>query len=99
MQFPSSVKKQLTDQIKKRVGESEFADRLINIATQIEHDFQGDEQERLLALVSETIDRHLKIRENTQRAHAALKQLEADQNDLLKLFEMITIRPDSETLH
>ena len=93
------MRKQLTHQIRESAGESEFANRLIEIATQIEREFHGDEQKRLLALVSETLDRHLKIRENSQRANAALKKLEADQQALLKLFEMIAIRPDSETLH
>jgi hypothetical protein len=93
------VRKQLAHQIRKSIGESEFANRLIEIAAQIERDFQGDEQTRLLELVRETLDRHLEVRENSKRAHVALKRLESDQKALLKLFNMIAKRPQNETLH
>lgn len=93
------MRKELTLQIRKLSGHSEFANRLVDLATQIEKTFQGDEQVRLLELVRETLDHHIQIRDNTRRARAALKQIEADHQTLLKLFEKITIRPSNETLH
>jgi hypothetical protein len=90
---------QLKDQIRKHANGSDFANRLIEIATRIERDFRGQEQERLLELVRETLDRHIEIRENTQRARKALQRLQADQQALLQLFDLIAGRPESETLH
>jgi hypothetical protein len=78
---------------------SEFADRMTDIATQIERDFQGEERERLLELFHETLERHVEIEENTRRAREALEQLQVDQRTLLQLFEFITAAPDRETLH
>jgi hypothetical protein len=79
--------------------ESEFANRLTKIATQIERDFDGDERSRLLELVHETLERHVEIQENTRRAREALVQLQSDQRTLLQLFEFITAQPERETLH
>ena len=79
--------------------ESEFAERLTEIANQIERDFDGDERSQLLELVNETLERHVEIQENTRRAREALAQLQSDQRTLLQLFEFITARPERETLH
>ena len=87
------MRAELTDRIRKHAGESDFANRLIEIATQIEQDFRGEEQERLLELVRETLDRHVEIRDNTQRARVALQRLQADQQALLQLFDFIVDRP------
>ena len=76
-----------------------FADRMTDIATQIERDFEGEEREQLLELVHETLERHVEIEENSRRAREALEQLQADQRALLQLFEFITAVPDRETLH
>jgi hypothetical protein len=93
------MRKELTKEIRKLSGESEFADRLIEITNQIEVNFQGDEKKRLLDLVHETLQRHLDIRQNTRRAHAALNQLEADHKTLLEFFDKIANTRGSETLH
>lgn len=93
------MQKELAKEIIKHAGESEFSNRLIEITKQIEREFQGDEQKHLLELVRETLNRHIEIRDNTRRAHVALKQLEADQQALLQLFSMITSCPETETLH
>jgi hypothetical protein len=90
---------QLKDKIRKHANESDFANRLIKIATQIERDFRGQEQERLLELVGETLDRHIEVRKNTQRARKALQRLQADQQALLQLFDLIAGRPETETVH
>lgn len=78
---------------------SEFSERLLSIASQIEREFDGIERTRLLRLVNETIERHIEIRDNTRRAREALAQLEEDQRTLLQLFEFITARPEAETVH
>jgi hypothetical protein len=90
---------QLKDKIRKHANESDFANRLIEIATQIERDFRGQEQERLLELVGETLDRHIEVRKNTQRARKAIQRLQADQQALLQLFDLIAGRPETETVH
>jgi hypothetical protein len=89
----------LKDRILEQVDRSDFAGRLIVIAKQIERDFDGAERERLLSLVQETLDRHVGIRENTRRARETLEQLHKEQQTLLQLFEFITARPESQTLH
>jgi hypothetical protein len=76
-----------------------FADRITDIATQIERDFEGDERERLLELLHETLERHVEIEENARRAREALEQLQTDQRTLLQLFEFITAVPDRGRLH
>jgi len=89
----------LKKQIRTYADPSGFADRLLAIATQIERDFDGRERRRLLELVSETLERHVAIRENTRLARESLDQLQADQQALLQLFDFISARPESETMH
>ena len=93
------MSRELKDQIRSRAEQSEFADRLLEIATQIERNFDGRERKRLLELVQETLERHVTIRENTRRAREALDQLMVDQQTLLQLFEFISASPESETMH
>ena len=93
------MQRDLIDRIRRHAGRSDFANRLLEIATQIERDVRGEEQERLLGLVGETLNRHIEIRESTHRAHKALRKLEADQRDLLQLFDFIVSRPQTETVH
>ena len=91
--------RELKQRINERADRTDFSDRLLDIANQIERDFDGLERERLLALVHETLERHVEIRENTRRAREALEQLHKDQQTLLQLFEFITARPERETVH
>lgn len=93
------MSRELKDPIRSRTKQSEFADRLLEIATRIERDFEGRERRRLLELVHETLERDVAIRENTQRARESLSQLVADQQTLLQLFEFISANPESETVH
>lgn len=93
------MSKEIKNRIRQRADASDFANRLLEIAGHIERDFDGRERERLLELVRETLDRHVEIRESTRRARAALDKLQTDQQTLLQLFDFITARPESETLH
>jgi hypothetical protein len=93
------MSKNLKKRIRERAENSDFSIRLLEIATQIERDFDGSERTRLLDLVQETLDRHVDIRENTRRAREALEQLQSDQRALLRLFDFITARPERATVH
>ena len=76
-----------------------FAERLLEGVATIEREFDGEQRERLLALVDETFERHLRIRQNTARAQISLDQLRADQERLFGLLRLILSRPGSGTLH
>jgi hypothetical protein len=89
----------LEERIRARAVRTEFGDRLLEIAKQIESDFNGPEREKLLDMVEEALDRHLEIREAAERTHGALEKLRSDQHKLLRLFDFITANPDSETVH
>jgi hypothetical protein len=89
----------LKQRIRERADQSDFADRLLEIATRIERDFDGRERERLLDLVHETLERYVEIRENSRRAREALEQLQSDHRTLLRLFDFITARPERSTIH
>jgi hypothetical protein len=97
--LPGAMSKGLKKKIRERAEKSDFANQLLGIATRIERDFDGQERERLLDLVHETLDRHVEIREMTRRAREALEQLQSDQRTLLRLFDFITARPERETIH
>ena len=93
------MSKEIKNRIRQRADASDFSNRLLEIAGHIERDFDGRERERLLELVRETLNRHVEIRASTRRARAALDKLQSDQQTLLQLFDFITARPESETLH
>jgi len=93
------MKRNLEEQIRARADRTEFGDRLLEIAKQIESDFEGRERERLLDMVEEALDRHVEIREAAERARRALEKLHSDQHTLLRLFDFITANPDRETAH
>ena len=77
-----------------------FADRLLEGVRRIESDFDGGERERLLSLVSETLDRHLEIRQSSARARRALAQLKADQERIVQLLRLLAAAPGGDrTLH
>jgi len=89
----------LEERIRTHADRTEFRDRLLEIVKQIESDFKGRERERLLNMVEETLDRHVEIREASERARGALEKLRTDQHALLRLFDFITASPDRETVH
>jgi hypothetical protein len=93
------MKRNLEERIRARSVQTEFGDRLLEIAKQIESDFIGPEREKLLDTVEEALDRHVEIREATEKAHGALEKLRSDQHALLRLFDFITANPDRETVH
>ena len=82
MHWLCAMSKGLKKRIRERAEKSDFLNRLLEIATQIERDFDGKERDRLLGLVQETLDRHVEIRENTRKAREALEQLQSDQRAL-----------------
>jgi hypothetical protein len=73
--------------------------RLLELIDQIDMGFDGESRDRLLELAEDTFDRHLELREHTQRARKSLEQLRADQRRLLKILERLTTRPEGEPLH
>jgi hypothetical protein len=93
------MKRTLEERIRTRGDRTEFGDRLLEIAKQIESDFKGPERERLLDMVEEALDRHVEIREATEKTQGALEKLRSDQHTLLRLFDFITANPDRETIH
>jgi hypothetical protein len=93
------MSRDLKDQIRRQAESSDFGDRLLTIATQIERDFEGRERRRLLELVHETLERHVEIRENTRLARKSLVQLVEAQQELLQLFDFIAANPETETMH
>ncbi len=97
--LPGAMSKERKKKIRERAETSDFANQLLGLATRIERDFDGQERERLLDLVHETLDRHVEIREKTREAREALEQLQSDQRTLVRLFDFITARPERATLH
>jgi hypothetical protein len=85
--------------LRARSDRTEFGRRLLEIAEQVETGFEGQERERLRALVAEALDRHFEIRETAERTRRALAKLRSDQHTLLRLFDFITASPDRETVH
>jgi hypothetical protein len=93
------MRRNLEERIRARTDRTEFGDRLLKIAKQIESDFHGRERERLLGMVEEALDRHVEISEASERTRGALEKLRSDQYKLLRLFDFITADPDRETVH
>ena len=91
--------RKLEEQLWARADRSEFGKRLLEISKQVERDFEGQERERLRALVAEALERHFEIRETAKRTRVALDKLRSDQHTLLRLFDFITASPDRETVH
>ena len=89
----------LEERLRARADRTEFGKLLLEIAKQIECDFEGQERDRLRALVAEALDRHFEIRETAERTREALDKLRSDQHTLLRLFDFITTNPDRETVH
>jgi hypothetical protein len=97
----------VSEKLKRRIREhgrrdrrdSFFAKQLLDLTERIEREFEGNEQERLLALAQDAFDRHLQLRDQTQGVRETLAGLQADQRRLLELFELVEARPDGEPLH
>jgi len=94
-----AMMRNLKERIRTRADRSKFGDRLLEISEQIESGFEGSERERLLDMVDEALDRHVEIREASERTRGALEKLRSDQQTLLRLFDFITANPDREILH
>jgi len=93
------LKKRLRAQREQEGSAGNFAERLLEGVATIEREFDGEQRERLLALVDETFERHLEIRQNTARARVALEQLRADHEQLFGLLRLIVTPPGSGALH
>lgn len=97
----------MSEKLKKRLrahrehegSNGAFAERLLEGVATIEREFDGEQRERLLALVDETFERHLQIRQNAARARISLERLRADQERLFELLKLIMARPGSSALH
>jgi len=93
------LKMRLRSHGEREGSEGAFAERLLESVATIEREFEGEQRERLLALVDETFERHLQIRRNTARARSALEQLRASHRELFGLLKLIVTPPGSGTLH
>jgi hypothetical protein len=93
------LKKRLRAHREQEGTDGAFAERLLEGVATIEREFDGEQRDRLLALVDETFERHLQIRQNTARAQIALEQLRANQERLFGLLKLILTPPGSGTLH
>jgi hypothetical protein len=93
------LKRRLQAHREQEGADGAFADRLLEGVATIEREFVGEQRDRLLALVDETFERHLQIRQNTARAQIALEQLRANQERLFELLKLIVTPPGNGTLH
>jgi hypothetical protein len=93
------LKKRLRAHREQESTDRAFAERLLEGVETIEREFDGEQRDRLLALVDETFERHLQIRRNTARAQLALEQLHGNQERLFGLLKLILAQPGSGTLH
>jgi hypothetical protein len=93
------LKKRLRAHREQEGTDGAFAERLLEGVATIEREFDGEQRDRLLALVDETFERHLQIRQNTARAQIALEHLRANQERLFGLLKLILTPPGSGTLH
>jgi len=93
------LKQRLRTHREQEGGDGAFAERLLEGVATIEREFDGEQRDRLLALVDETFERHLQIRQNTARARIALEQLHGNQERLLGLLKLILTPSRSGTLH
>lgn len=97
----------VSDKLKRRLrahreregADGTFAERLLEGVATIEREFDGEQRDRLLALVNEAFERHLQIRRNTTRVRTAVEQLRADQERLFALLKLIMTPPGSGSLH
>jgi len=93
------LKRRLRAQREQEDTDGAFAERLLEGVATIEREFDGAQRDQLLALVDETFERHLQIRQNTARAQIALEQLRANQERLCGLLKLVLAPPGSGTLH
>jgi hypothetical protein len=93
------LKKRLRAHREQEGKEGAFAERLLTGVATIEREFDGEQRDRLLALVDETFERHLQIRRNTAQAQIALEQLRVNQERLFGLLKLILTPPTGGTFH
>jgi hypothetical protein len=95
----NDLKQRLREYESDELGDPHFVDRLIELTDKIDRSFDGDVRRKLLELAEDTFERHLELREHTQRARRNLEQLRADQKRLIAILERLTLRPENEPLH
>ena len=93
------LKKRLRVHREQESTDGSFAERLLEGVEAIEREFDGEQRDQLLALVDETFECHLQIRQNTARAQLALEQLRGNQERLFGLLKLILAQPGSGILH
>jgi len=76
-----------------------FAERLLAAIATIEREFQGEERQRMLEAVEETLDRFVALGDETSRLQGALAQMRADFAQLRQRIELLTATPANRTLH
>lgn len=93
------LRRRLSEYGREDLGDTNFAERLVELMDEIERGFDGDVRRKLLELAEDTFERHLELREHTQRARRDLERLQADQRRLVEILEGLTVRPENEPLH
>lgn len=94
-----SLKRRIRDHGRRDRRDAFFADRLHDAVLRIEQEFHGDHRSRLLALASATFDRHLELRDHTQRTRERIERLKEDQRMLSELFARLVPRSRGERIH
>jgi hypothetical protein len=93
------LRRRLAEYAADEPADRHFAERLEELLDQIESEFDGVARSRLLELTEDTLERHLELREHTQRARRNLERLRADRARLIEIVERLTVRPENEPLH
>jgi hypothetical protein len=96
---PEKLKERIRAHRDRNDADRGFAERLLEGVERIEREFEGEQRLRLLGMVADTLERHLRIRESAVETHTALAELHANQGRLLRLLELLAPCPSSETLH
>ena len=95
----AKLQRRLREYESRATDDASFVTRLLELTTEIERRFDGDECSRLLRLAEETFERHLELRDHTRSTRASLNQLHADQRRLVRILEGLRACPEGETIH
>jgi hypothetical protein len=83
----------------KHPERARIAERLLEAIAAIDREFRGEERERLLRSVAETLDHLVELGEQSQRVENALARLQAALARLGQLVEFLSPPPAKRTLH
>lgn len=99
MHVGAKLVQRLREHESRATDDASFVTRLLELTTEIERSFDGDERSRLLRLAEETFERHLELRSHARSTRASLEQLHAQQRRLVSILEGLRALPEGETFH